>query len=162
MEADPVGGRRAVEYPRGFSARELFPGREHEHLALGLRQGGERVEDARLSRRQLPRLRQPGGDALGDRLLAPGRTPLAQQDVARDRVQPRQRASLVDVVEPAPGDEERLGDHVGRVVPRRAPQRIRENRRRVRFAHAAKAGLPVDSACHLPTYDGKVAAVSVA
>jgi hypothetical protein len=95
---------------------ESLPVRQRQQLAILARQRGEGGRDGagQVVLAHERRRGEVGGEALGEAVAPAPPAALVGEDAPCDAQQPGQRVGR-HRVEPAPGDEERLGDDVGRV-----------------------------------------------
>ena len=132
MQAGARGERRDAERPGGLGRRQLLPADQHQQLPIRLPQLGQCLQQGAsllrpLDHRQLSAklVPQPLREA-----IAPARAAIViGEDVAGRPVEPEARLAVErHLAEASPGDEERLGDDVGRVLGiSGAPQRVPED-----------------------------------
>src|ERR687895_1859905 len=129
VEPDGEGGPGATGGTGRAGGGEPFPGDEHQRLPVALGEPGERRARDLGFADALTRITGPGRHRRGrgepplEGEATVGRPARVGQHAACDAVEPRERV-LGHVVEPPPGDEKRLGHHVGRHVGRSATKRI--------------------------------------
>ena len=120
MDAHPGSARRASEHAGDLRRPKALPGHEHEQLPLlfGERSQAQQGDKALLvSGKGAPRaLGKLSGNPIDQFGAAPPAPVLVMEHIAGHGIEPEDRLLADgDLIEPAPGDRERLGRNVGGV-----------------------------------------------
>jgi hypothetical protein len=160
-------GRADPENLGGLARLQPFPDGEGQHLPVHLAQSGQRGLDGEPFGHLAAGVRRDGGD---DPLPEPITEPLPAQATAAvvgehapgDAVQPQpDLCAHRDLMAAAPGDEEGLGDDVGRILGLLdAPQGVRQERREVDGVDAPEAVLLLGLGAHVHPMSGRVPIVT--
>ena len=145
VQAGASGKRRDAERLRGLGRRQLLPADQHQELAVRLGHFRQRLEQRRSLRRLVGRelLAKLVPQPLGEAVAAARAATVVGEDEAGGAVEPEARLPVErHLAEAPPGDQEGLGDDVGRVIGiGGAAQRVAEQVARVVSIEAGEARL---------------------